>query len=223
MMTTSTDNTCPECGANTFYTLADDRLMCRQCKKKFTATIKPFRIDPMTQKKILSFFMENISAESTAKELGINRKTIQKYYRYIRKAIAQDSERIENLYFGTDQETSKAHSSSKFCVLVIKNRVLIVPHAKVSEDINDNFEFYPYYYIECAKENKSLSLSILLRKGPGEESPIALKFKNYLIKLLAEVKSSNVNNFYFQLKEIEYKYNKSNDLDDLFNLESIIH
>jgi ribosomal protein L37AE/L43A len=84
---------CPECGNDRHYRLDDGRLMCRRCRKKFTPYPKTFRLPASCLRSVARNFWWLIPAEEGAKRLGVNRKTMQRYYRHLRTEIAAVSDR----------------------------------------------------------------------------------------------------------------------------------
>ena len=214
---------CPDCGESSFYALADKRLMCRQCRKKFTPCIKPFRIDEEAQIGIISFFMGDVSAESAAKNLKINRKTLQKYYRHIRSKISRECERFEDSFFFGHEKKIDNLQETNFCITSINERIVIFSMKKYESIISEGHSLPLYYYIDAVRKKNTRHFEIFIRQGTTQQNEKSLKFKTFFLRSMADIKINNFNCIYYQLKEIEYKFNKANSVDNLLNLESIIN
>ena len=77
---------CWFCGKYGLLRLADKRIKCKSCYKKYS--IKKLKIDL----EVLYYFYLEISARKCAKELQLNYKTVAKRYMEFRKSIVQYSE-----------------------------------------------------------------------------------------------------------------------------------
>lgn len=74
---------CIFCDKNILYRLKDNRIKCKQCKKKYS--LKQLRLDMQ----ILYYFYLELSARKTAKELELDYKTVQSRFMQFRKLIAE--------------------------------------------------------------------------------------------------------------------------------------
>lgn len=214
---------CPDCGESSFYTLADKRLKCRQCSKKFTPSIRAFRIDEESQARIISLFLVDASAENTAQRLKINRKTIQKYYRYIRRKIARDSENFENTFFFHRELKTDNQQQTTFCVSSHNERIFVLSKERFDLILKEGHSLPLHFFIEAVRKKNTRSYEVFIRQGTAHQTEIAFKFKSYFLKASQGININNFNSFYYQLKEIEYKYNIANKVNGLIHLESIIN
>lgn len=89
----STEEVCPFCGQRQPYVLGDGRRKCRQCRVKFTLQRRPGRLAPQTVGQLAWHFWQMNSIDQTAREQGLDRKTVQRYFSLLRKAIADWGER----------------------------------------------------------------------------------------------------------------------------------
>ncbi len=80
--------TCPFCGGRHLYKLGDGRRKCRDCRRRFTPNPIGSRLDESVLDKLPTLFWDLVPAEEASLELGLNRKTVQRYYRKMRRAIA---------------------------------------------------------------------------------------------------------------------------------------
>lgn len=101
---------CPQCGARQSYQLGDGRRRCKACRHRFTPRFRKARLQAKTVKEIVRLFWLMVPAERVARDLGLNRKTVQRYYTRLREAIAAESEcslkqlcgeiEVDESYFG---------------------------------------------------------------------------------------------------------------------------
>lgn len=81
---------CPGCGARGGYRLGDGRRRCRRCGRKFTPHLHGNRLGEESLRRIALHFWLMVPAVRAARELGLERKTVQKYYRQLRQSIAEE-------------------------------------------------------------------------------------------------------------------------------------
>jgi transposase len=101
---------CPDCGYRQFYKLSDGRRQCIRCRKKFTPRDRKPRLPKETIKEIVRLFWLMVPAARVAQNLGVNPKTVLRYYHLIRENIAQKREQelaqlageieVDESYFG---------------------------------------------------------------------------------------------------------------------------
>ena len=78
---------CWFCGKYGLSRLADKRIKCKNCKKKYSLR------KLQTDLKVLYYFYLEVSARKCAKELNLNYKTVSKRYTEYREAILEYSEK----------------------------------------------------------------------------------------------------------------------------------
>lgn len=86
-------STCPECGNEHLYRLADGRFKCRSCKKKFTPGNRRSRLTAEAMEAILTAFTDSTPASTVATATGLNLKTVHYYFRRIRDLLAEDRQK----------------------------------------------------------------------------------------------------------------------------------
>jgi transposase len=91
---------CPDCHHNGFNVLADGRYQCKRCRKKFTPRQRKSRLPPPVVREIASSFWLMVPAVSSSGRLGLNRKTVQRYYLILRLRIMRARERALREAFG---------------------------------------------------------------------------------------------------------------------------
>ncbi len=113
---------CPNCGHRAHYKLSDGRRKCKKCRKKFTARPRNRRLAPSTIREIARLFWLMVPAARVARDLGLNRKTVLRYYTLIREGIARDRERelgklageieVDEAYFGGVRKGERGRGAS---------------------------------------------------------------------------------------------------------------
>jgi transposase len=101
---------CPACGCRESYKLSDGRRQCKKCRKRFTARSKRQRLSKETIKEIARLFWLLVPASRVASDLGVNRKTVLRYYTLLRERIALERDKeleqlageveVDESYFG---------------------------------------------------------------------------------------------------------------------------
>lgn len=84
---------CPACRFRKAYRLSDGRRKCRRCGRKYTPKSRTARLPPGTLRQIALLFWHMAPAGQAAKDLNLNRKTVTRHYRRIRRAIGILGER----------------------------------------------------------------------------------------------------------------------------------
>lgn len=198
-------NHCPYCKSKRLYKLKDDYKKCSSCYKKFS----PRKIE--TDYKTIEFFCNNISANRCAKLLNINYRTVQNRYSFFRKLIAnflenehyasiQDNSSYEEFYYFTNREKKKKNKSLYDAINIIgfySNRkifTLLMPKLPKYDSQEDNKDFERYL-----KWHKIYSAN-------SYTTPLNVFWK-YLEENLKKYKGINEENFFYYLKECEFKFN----------------
>src|SRR3989344_4590684 len=131
---------CIFCDKNRLYRLKDNRIKCKQCKKRYS--LNQLRLDMQ----ILYYFYLELSARKTAKELELDYKTVQSRFMQFRKKIAEycnqeakklDGEiEIDESYFGGKRKGQRGRGAKNktivFGILERKGKV----HTVIVEDVS---------------------------------------------------------------------------------------
>lgn len=104
------EEACPFCGGKQPYILGDGRRKCRYCRVKYTPLRRPGRLGEALVQRLAGHFWRMDSIDLTAGQLDLDRKTVQRYFSLLRRAIAERGERraamiaaeaqVESLYLG---------------------------------------------------------------------------------------------------------------------------
>lgn len=198
-------NKCPYCESSRLYNLQNNFKKCSSCKRKFS--IKKLEKDY----KIIDFFCNNINANRCAKLLDINYRTVQNRYIIFRKLIAnyleelhqsnpQDNSSYEEHYYFTQIQKIQKKKSLYDAINLIgfySNRqiyTLLMPKLPKFSKEDDTKDFEKYL-----KWHKLYSAN-------SYKTPLGVFWK-YLEENMKKYKGVNEENFFFYLKEIEFKFN----------------
>ncbi|AXH14809.1 hypothetical protein [Malaciobacter mytili] len=198
---------CPYCNSKTLYILKDNYRKCKDCNKKFS--LKKLQLDI----NIIEAFCEDISALQVSNDFQINYRTVSNRYDIFRRLIAnylediyhtsiQDSTSYEEFYYFNEKQLQKRHKSLYDAINIIgfycNNRVytLLMPSLPKLplQEPDENFE----RYLKWHKLQSQNSYTTPLKD-----------FWRFLRENLKKYKGITKDNFFFYLKECEFKYNFS--------------
>ena len=198
-------NNCPFCNAKRLYQLQDNYKKCSSCYKKFS--VKKVVIDYT----IINFFCNNISANKCAKILNLNYRTVQNRYMLFRKLISiylenehynsvLDNSSYEEFYYFCEKEKKKKRKSLYNAINILgfysnkKIFTLLMPNLPLhdSQENNESFEKYLKWHKINSQDSYKTPLNV---------------FWKYLEENLKKYKGVNEKNFFYYLKECEFKFN----------------
>ncbi len=198
---------CPYCKGNTLYSLKNDYIKCKECNKKFSP--KKLEIDLV----IIEYFCDNYHALDTSKILKLNYRTVQHRYKILRQLCGtyledvyqnsiHDDNSYEEHYYFTQRDKLKKIRSIYNSINIIgfysnkKVYTLLMPQLpKPSYTKEDkNFEKYLHWH--------------KLYSHDGYVSPLK-EFWSFLEEQMKKYKGISKQNFFYYLKECEFKYNYS--------------
>lgn len=196
---------CPNCKNRNFYNLANDYIKCTKCSKKLS--LKKIAKDKL----IIEKFCENKNALQSSKELKLNYKTIKDRFDLFRKKIAiflensyQDSihdySEYEEFYYFKQRGKSKKVKSLDEATNIIgfysnqKVYTLLMPNIKYRTFATNDEDFFQYllWYKLQSKNSHKTTLKL---------------FWVFLEEELKKYKGVNEENFFYYLKECEFRFN----------------
>ncbi len=196
---------CPYCENKHLYTLKNEYKKCSFCKRKFS--LKKL----YTDNTIIEFFCNNINANQCAKILNINYRTVQNRYMLFRKLITNYLEKsyysmptnnssYEEYYYFTNNQKKKKKKSLYNAINIIgfysnkKIFTLLMPKLPVynSQEEAKTLENYLKWHKLHSKNAYLTPLNI---------------FWKYLEENLKKYKGVDNKNFFYYLKECEFKFN----------------
>jgi transposase len=199
---------CQNCNNTTFYTLANDYIKCKTCAKKYS--LKKLQKDNL----IIIQFCENKNALKISKELELNYKTVKDRFDIFRKKIAlfleheynnsiHDYNEYEEFYYIKEREKKKKKKSLSESINIMgfysnkKVYTLLMPKiGRRAFDIEDGF-------IQYLNWNKIHSLN-------SHQTNLNIFWK-FLEDNLKKYKGFEEDNFFYYLKESEFKFNYTKD------------
>ncbi len=198
-------NNCPSCYCSKLYTLANGYKKCMHCHKKFSPKKILREID------IIEAFCSNKNALETAQRLHINYRTVANKYLLFRKLIANYLDALyqtnsnsdssyEEYYYFTAQQKKRKHKSLYEAINIIgfykdkKVFTLLMPPLQKGFDDKHNKEYERYLYWHK------------LQSKNAYKTPLHVFFA-FLEQNLKKYKGINNENFFYYLKESEFKYN----------------
>ncbi len=204
-----TSPNCPFCGGSKLYRLSTGQLKCAKCRKK-TSPAKLQR-----QRKILECFCEGLSARQCAKNLGLNYITIQRHFIRFRQAIATFMEEEftakkqtkafdEYIYLPKSKRRDKRHIFDAFNFLTFnyddKIYNLLLP---------DLARYKPAFLEDGLEDIYFKEFERFLRRSHIQSSQDELirSFWRYFESFIAKYRGVDRDNFFFYLKEAEFRFN----------------
>ena len=199
---------CQNCNNTNFYILANDYIKCKTCAKKYS--LKKLQKDEL----IIIKFCENKNALEVSKELEINYKTVKDRFDIFRKKIAlfleneynnsiKSYNEYEEFYYIKEREKKKKKKSLSESINIMgfysnkKVYTLLMPKiGRRAFDIEDGF-------IQYLNWNKIHSLN--------SHQTNLNKFWKFLEDNLKKYKGMEEDNFFYYLKESEFKFNYTKD------------
>lgn len=196
---------CPRCSHSRLYELKNSYKKCSKCSYKFS--LKKYNNDL----EIIKLFCSNINALNASKKLHMNYRTVSNKYTLFRKLIAiylekeyyskpNDNSSYEEYYYFTQRQKEKKFKSLYEAVNLIgfysNNKVftLLMPPLSKYSHTNDEKSFEQYL-----SWNKMQSQN-------AYKTPLKVFFA-FFEQNLKKYKGVNSENFFYYLKESEFKYN----------------
>ena len=202
--------TCPYCNSKILYKLSSGQLKCSGCKRKFSA--KKLQRD----RDVISLFCQDCTAKESAQKLQLNYITVKKRYEDFRRLIAQY---LEDNYIGKEiveydeyiyLEKSKKRvdenifDAQNFLTFCFDDKVFNLPMTDLSqykrEFLDDGLD--KAYFKEFSK---SMMLNKIAKIQKLDNT--ITKFWLYFEKSILKYKGIKKENFFYYLKEIEFKFN----------------
>ena len=205
---------CPKCNSTKLYKLKSNQLKCSTCRAKFSPTKLQRDID------IISAFCDDLSAKEASLELNLNYETIKNRYDVYRKLVANfleeryESDRVveydEYVYLEKSKKRAGQNifDAQNFLTFHYNDMIYNILMPSLSryknEFLNDGLE--DNYYNEFSKF-LMLNKIAKIQKLDNLITKFWIFFENSILKY----KGIKRENFFYYLKEIEFKFNYKND------------
>ena len=229
---------CIYCYKNRLYRLADKRVKCKHCNKKYS--LNKLKRDMI----ILYYFYLEISARKASKELKLNYKTIQSRFMQFRRKIAEYCNQearelngeveIDESYFGGKRKGQRGRGAKNktivFGILERKGKIYTKIVENVSAEtlmgeIKNKTKKGSVFYTDGWKSYASLEQygkHNIIRHDKDEfvENHNHINgiegFWSFAKERFHKYHGINKNNYPFYLKEMEFRFNHRNE--SIFNL-----
>jgi len=222
---------CAYCGSYRTYRLADKRVKCADCGRRYSL------VKVVRDLQILHYFALEISANRTAKELGVSYKTVSSRYRFFREKIAEYEEKtfrklrgeleIDETYFGGKHKGKRGRGALNkaivFGVLERNGKVYttVVPDVTAETlmaEIIEKTEKGSVFYTDCFKSYGSLKrygkhsrVNHEKTFGRGRNHINGLEgFWSFAKERFHKYHGINRENYPLYLKEMEFRFNHRN-------------
>jgi transposase len=222
---------CTFCGSYSTYRLADGRVKCGKCRKRYSLSKLAKDLE------ILHYFALEISANRTSKELNLSYKTVSSRYMFFRERIAEYEERtfrklggeleLDETYFGGKRKGKRGRGALNkaivFGVLERNGKVYstVVPDvtaATLMKEIEEKTEKGSVFYTDCFKSYGSLRrygkhsrVNHEKTFGRGRNHINGLEgFWSFAKERFHKYHGIDRENYPWYLKEMEFRYNHRN-------------
>ena len=201
---------CPKCNSSKLYKLKSNQLKCSTCRAKFS----PAKIN--RDLNIIKEFCDNLTINQASKRLGLNYVTVKNRYYIFRKLIAnflEDEyeykkviEYDEYIYLEASKKKidENIFDAQNFLTFHYEDKVynLLMPNLNryKNQFLNDGID--KAYFHEFSK----FMMFNKIAKIQNRENLIT-KFWIFLEKSITMYKGIKYDNFFYYLKEIEFKFN----------------
>ncbi len=218
---------CPDCGSLQHYTLKDSRLQCVICRKKYTCRHRS-KLSRTTLERIALSFFQMVPAIAAAAEMGVNSKTIQKYYDLLRRTISEENKELAILHFGAatidpeffynDAAGAELGAEKKplFCLAKREEGVsLLFTQPSLNKDFTAKQTILGWVYARDDKAFDSLDLDRIhfIRTDEKKSGDTYNAFWVFAKKGLLKYHGGFKKNFYLFMREMEFRFNHNSNKD----------
>ncbi|MDO8453969.1 MAG: transposase [Sulfurimonas sp.] len=201
---------CIYCNHEKLYILKSAQIKCAKCKKKFS----PKKIK--TDLELIECFCENLTASQTSKKVGIHYVTVKKRYELFRQLIANY---LEEEYRGKtvveyDEYIYLEKSKKKIKENIFDAQNFLTFHYedRVYNLLMPNLNRYKNQFLEKGSDAiyfKEFSKFMMFNKisKTQKRENIITQFWLFFEESILKYKGVSSENFFYYLKEIEFKFN----------------
>ena len=202
---------CPYCNHSVTYKLKTGQEKCSKCKRKFSTN------KILQEQKICEYFCNNKNINETAKSLQVNYKTVQKkfvYYReYLISYLEEQYEQFETKEYDEYVYLPKTKKKIKENIFEAQNFLTFwYDENKVYNLLMPNLSRYKQQFLSDNLEEvyfKEFSRFMMFNKiaKTKQLDNTIIKFWNFFENYIIKYKGINDANFFYYLKECEFKFN----------------
>lgn len=201
---------CIYCNNKKLYQLKSEQLKCSNCKKKFS--IKKIEKDL----KIIECFCNDLNINETSKKLDINYVTVKKRYDLFRQLIASrlEDEFKDKTVIEYDEYIylEKSKRDIKENIFDAQNFLTFHYDDKIYNLLMQNLNMYKNQFMDDGADEayfKEFSKYMMFNKISKiqKKENLITKFWIFFEKSILKYKGVRHENFFYYLKEIEFKFN----------------
>jgi hypothetical protein len=201
---------CIYCQHAKLYKLKSGQMKCAKCKKKFS--VKKIKADL----ELIACFCENLTANDASKQLSINYITVKKRYKLFRQYIAnfleEEYQNKQVIEYDEYIYIEKSKKKLKENIFDAQNFLTFNYEDKVYNLLMSNLNRYKKQFLDDGMEDvyfKEFSKFMMfnkISKTTKKENNIT-QFWLYFEESILKYKGVGSENFFYYLKEIEFKFN----------------
>jgi len=177
--------------------------------------LKNSKISDYKIKKVLKYFINDVTASQASKELGLNRNTINRYYKIFRTKLLEKM----SIYNDFGDKHFSPEEKFPFFNILCPNEQIYINFIPDPEELKNIYPLVDKGDFCCALYNSSYSNKRFLTKNytlcAGKlitNSKIIDEFWDFTKNRLVKFCGLSKENFYFHLKESEFRFNNRENL-----------
>jgi len=205
---------CIYCKHNKLYTLSTNQVKCAKCKRKFS--IKKI----IQNQNIIQCFINNLTITQTKDKLNLNYQTIKNVYEKIRVDISiyleKQYEQSKVLAYEEYVYIEKSKKNKKENIFDAKNFMCFEYNNKIFTLLMPSLSRYKEQFLNDGASDiyyKEFSKFLMFNKisKNKKEQTLIHQFLYYFEQEILKYKGVSDKNFFYYLKEIEFKFNFTKD------------
>jgi len=206
---------CIYCNHEKLYELKSGQLKCAKCKKKFSA--KKIKTDL----ELIECFCENLTVNQASKKLTMNYVTVKNRYKLFRQLIAnflEDAYRDKTVVeYDEYIYLEKSKKKIKENIFDAQNFLTFHYDDKIYNLLMQNLNRYKNQFLDDGMEKvyfKEFSKFIMFNKisKTQKRENLITQFWLFFEESILKYKGVSGENFFYYLKEIEFKFNYEENL-----------
>ncbi|WP_455757261.1 transposase [Sulfurimonas sp.] len=203
---------CIYCGNEKLYLLKSAQFKCSKCKKKFSA--KKIKTDL----ELIECFCEDLTANEASKKLSINYVTAKKRYELFRQLIAnfleEEYKNKEVIEYDEYIYLEKSKKKVKENIFDAQNFLTFHYENKIYNLLMPNLNRYKGQFLDDGSDEiyfKEFSKFMMFNKisKTKKRENLITQFWLFFEDAILKYKGISEENFFYYLKEIEFKFNYS--------------
>lgn len=226
---------CPTCATTRLYRLADGRLKCAVCRRVFSiADQRHTKLSQQTREALAKAFWEMSGTTDAAARLGLNIKTVQKYFSMLREKLAGQSqqalleqlgtEKLPPVWFDGFPQRSNCGNQARPLAAIVRTdsgMSLLQVAANTTEPGFPEQLILGWLYAQDEESKQRLNLDkIHCQTRDSDSVVLTAPFWRFVKQGLVHYQGGFRHNFFQYLREMEFRYN---DRESLCGPELCLH